>query len=82
MDKPTLTLSNNVERGGAITILQMRNEHQRPGPKCASWPGARVAQRVRQQKGNVTLAARTLGVSRDSLRDRMDKYELSRDDDI
>jgi DNA-binding NtrC family response regulator len=28
----------------------------------------------------VTLAARKLGVSRDTLRYRMDKYELSRED--
>jgi DNA-binding NtrC family response regulator len=35
---------------------------------------------LRQQKGNVTLAARKLGVSRDTLRYRMDKYELNRED--
>jgi DNA-binding NtrC family response regulator len=35
---------------------------------------------LRQQKGNVTLAARKLGVSRDTLRYRMDKYTLRRED--
>jgi two-component system, NtrC family, response regulator AtoC len=35
---------------------------------------------LRQQKGNVTLAARKLGVSRDTLRYRMEKYTLRRED--
>jgi len=35
---------------------------------------------LRQQKGNVTLAARKLGVSRDTLRYRMEKHELRRED--
>jgi two-component system, NtrC family, response regulator AtoC len=41
---------------------------------------ALIIDSLRQQKGNVTLAARKLGVSRDTLRYRMDKYELSRED--
>jgi DNA-binding NtrC family response regulator len=41
---------------------------------------ALIIESLRQQSGNVTLAARKLGVSRDTLRYRMDKYELSRED--
>jgi len=41
---------------------------------------ALIIDSLRQQKGNVTLAARKLGVSRDTLRYRMDKYELNRED--
>jgi DNA-binding NtrC family response regulator len=33
-----------------------------------------------QHRGNVTLAARELGVSRDTLRYRLDKYALKRGD--
>jgi len=41
---------------------------------------ALIVDALRQQKGNVTLAARKLGVSRDALRYRMEKYALRRDD--
>ena len=34
---------------------------------------------LRQHNGNVSLAARTLGISRDTLRYRMDKHSLRRD---
>src|SRR5262245_22950949 len=39
-----------------------------------------IVDALRQQKGNVTLAARKLGVSRDTLRYRMEKFALRRDD--
>jgi DNA-binding NtrC family response regulator len=43
-------------------------------------PSALIIDSLRQQKGNVTSAARKLGVSRDTLRYRMDAYELNRED--
>ncbi|MBT9289824.1 sigma-54 interaction domain-containing protein [Prosthecodimorpha staleyi] len=39
-----------------------------------------IVEALRQQGGNVTLAARRLGVSRDTLRYRMDKFALRRSD--
>jgi DNA-binding NtrC family response regulator len=38
-----------------------------------------IANALRQTSGNVTLAARQLGVSRDTLRYRIEKYALRRD---
>ncbi len=37
-----------------------------------------IVDALRQHAGNVTNAARTLGVSRDTLRYRMEKFALSR----
>jgi len=39
-----------------------------------------IVEALRQHGGNVTLAARKLGVSRDTLRYRMEKYALRRED--
>jgi two-component system response regulator AtoC len=41
---------------------------------------ATIIDALRQHTGNVTLAARKLGISRDTLRYRMEKYALRRDD--
>jgi two-component system response regulator AtoC len=41
---------------------------------------AAIIDALRQHTGNVTLAARKLGISRDTLRYRMEKYALRRDD--
>ena len=39
-----------------------------------------IVKALRQQRGNVTLAARDLGVSRDTLRYRMERLGLQRDE--
>jgi DNA-binding NtrC family response regulator len=53
----------------------------KPDPaRLADVERALIIDSLRQQKGNVTLAARKLGVSRDTLRYRMDKYALNRED--
>jgi DNA-binding NtrC family response regulator len=41
-----------------------------------------IVEALRQHRGNVTLAARKLGISRDTLRYRMEKYAFSRADFI
>jgi DNA-binding NtrC family response regulator len=70
--------------GAGVATRQRRRD--RPGIAIATIgaslapPSALVIDSLRQQKGNVTFAARKLGVSRDTLRYRMDEYELNRED--
>ena len=66
MREPTLVPAAGPARTDAASLVDVER--------------ALIIDSLRQQKGNVTLAARKLGVSRDTLRYRMDKYELSRED--